>query len=279
MKTVLITGTSSGIGKAAVQYFQQKGWQVAGTMRRPEKETELSKLDNVKLYALDVTDNDSVKKAIQQTIEDFGGIDVVVNNAGYGLAGPFETATEDQIHKQYDTNLFGVMRVIREVLPHFRARKSGTILNVTSVGGLVALPFNSLYHGTKWALEGFTESLFFELEPFNIKVRLVEPGGVKTDFAGRSLVMTTSDSDNHAYDEILQKALGAFMDESRHDNYSTPMQVAETIYQAVTNEGDQMRYPSGVDAKQFLEARKNMPLPEFLEMIKSSLGLGDSVEA
>ncbi|WP_299461553.1 SDR family oxidoreductase [uncultured Microscilla sp.] len=201
MKTVLITGSSSGIGKAAVQFFQSKGWQVAGTMRRPENETELNRLDNVKLYALDVTSNESVKTAIHQAIKDFGGIDVVVNNAGYGLAGPFETATEEQIAKQYDTNLFGVMRVTREVLPHFRARKAGRFVNITSIGGLIALPFNSLYHGTKWALEGFTESLRFELEPFNIKVRLVEPGGVKTDFAGRSLVMTNTDTDIKDYDQ------------------------------------------------------------------------------
>lgn len=279
MKTVLITGSSSGIGKAAVAFFQAKGWQVAATMRRPENEAELGKLDNVKLYALDVTNNDSVKAAIENTIADFGGIDVVVNNAGYGLAGPFETATEDQIARQFDTNLFGVMRVTREVLPHFRARKAGTFVNITSIGGLITLPFNSLYHGTKWALEGFTESLRFELDPFNIKVRLVEPGGVKTDFAGRSLVMTNTDTDIKVYDETLQKVFAAFMDPSRGDEYSEPAQIAEVIFEAATSDSDQMRYLAGEDAKQFWQGRQNMPLEGFHTMIKDSLGLGENVEA
>lgn len=279
MKTVLITGSSSGIGKAAVQFFQAKGWQVAATMRRPENETELNTLDNVKLYALDVTKPDSVKTAIAQTIEDFGGIDVVINNAGYGLGGPFETATEEQIQRQFDTNLFGVMRVTREVLPHFRARKAGTFVNITSIGGLITLPYFSLYHGTKWALEGFTESLRFELEPFNIKVRLVEPGGVSTDFAGRSLDMTTNDADIDAYNAHLQKIMVAYMDENRALQRSAPVQIAEVIFEAATSESDQMKYVAGEDAKQLWQARQNMPLEDFHAMIKANFGLGENVEA
>ncbi|EAY29013.1 SDR family oxidoreductase [Microscilla marina] len=279
MKTVLITGSSSGIGKAAVQFFQSKGWQVAATMRRPERETDLNQLDNVKLYELDVTNNELVKAAIDQAIQDFGGIDVVINNAGYGLAGPFETASEAQIERQFDTNLFGVMRVTREVLPHFRARKAGMFINITSIGGLITLPYFSLYHGTKWALEGFTESLRFELDPFNIKVRLVEPGGVNTDFASRSLAMTTTDTDIEAYNEHLEKIFAAYTDENRALQRSAPAQIAEVIYEAATSESDQMKYVAGEDAKQLWQARQSMTLEDFHGMIKTNFGLNENVEA
>ena len=279
MKTVLITGTSSGIGKAAVKHFQQNGWQVAATMRRPENEAELGQLENVKLYALDVTSNESVKNAIQSAIKDFGGLDVIVNNAGYGLAGPFETATEEQIARQYDTNLFGVMRVMREALPYFREQKAGTFVNITSIGGLITLPFNSLYHGTKWALEGFTESLAYEVEPLGIKVRLVEPGGVRTDFAGRSLVMTMDPAEQNAYSEILQKTLKVFMDPARQDSYSSGEQIAEVIYEAATSESNQLRFIAGEDAKEFWAGRQSMKVEDFNNMIKDNLGLGKEVEA
>lgn len=122
-KTILITGASSGIGKATVIYFQQQGWNVAATMRTPEKETELNKLPQVKLFRLDVMDENSIREAIDGTIAAFGGIDVVVNNAGYGAVGIFEAATPEQIRRQFETNVFGVMNVTRAILPHFRAKK------------------------------------------------------------------------------------------------------------------------------------------------------------
>ena len=124
-KTVFITGSSSGIGKASVKYFAQKGWNVAATMRDPSKEKELNTLENVKLFTLDVTNSESIQKAIADAIECFGGIDVIVNNAGYGGVGIFEAAQKEQIQRQFDTNVFGVMNVIREILPYFRKRKEG----------------------------------------------------------------------------------------------------------------------------------------------------------
>ena len=122
-KTVFITGCSSGIGKATTKYFAAKGWNVAATMRNPSKETELNNLSNVKLFAVDVTDSESIKKAITDTLEAFGNIDVIVNNAGYGTVGVFEAAEKQQIQRQFDTNVFGVMNVIREILPYFREKK------------------------------------------------------------------------------------------------------------------------------------------------------------
>ncbi len=146
MKTIVITGASSGIGKATARYFAEQGWQVAATMRKPENETELNQIENVSVYQLDVTDNDSIANAAQQIISDFGSVDVVLNNAGYGLIGPFEAASNEQIRQQFDTNVFGLMEVTRAFLPHFRANQAGLFLNVSSIGGRITYPLNSLYH-------------------------------------------------------------------------------------------------------------------------------------
>ncbi len=144
-RTVLITGASTGIGRCTAEYFQLMGWNVAATMRHPEKEAELNLLENVKCIRLDVLDEGTIRSAIADTLKTFGDIDVVVNNAGYGTIGPFEAAEEKQIHRQFDTNLFGLMRVTRVMLPHFRERKSGTIINISSAGGRMTWPLYSLY--------------------------------------------------------------------------------------------------------------------------------------
>jgi NADP-dependent 3-hydroxy acid dehydrogenase YdfG len=184
-KVVLITGASSGIGKETAKLFQAKNWKVAATMRSPEKAEDLQKIVDLECLRLDVTDIESIKSAIAETLDKFGRIDAVVNNAGYGLIGPFEAATPEQIEKQFQTNVFGLMNVYREVLPYFREQRRGFIVNVASVGGRVTFPLYSLYHATKWAVEGFSESLQYELEQFNIRVKIIEPGPIKTDFYGR----------------------------------------------------------------------------------------------
>ena len=177
-KTVMITGTSSGIGKATVLEFAKMGWNVIATQRNPEKEFDFSKLPNVKLYALDVTNLDSIKQAISQAQNDFGKIDVVVNNAGYGVDGAFEAMSDDIIEKQFNTNVFGLMRVTREVIKHMRPNGGGTIIQISSMGGKITFPLYSIYHATKFAVEGFTESLQYELRQFNIKMKLIEPGPI-----------------------------------------------------------------------------------------------------
>ena len=159
-------------------------------MRTPEKSEDLQKIADLETFRLDVTDVDSIKSAIDETLEKFGRIDAVVNNAGYGLVGAFEAATQEQIEKQFQTNVFGLMNVCREILPYFREQKRGTIVNVASVGGRITFPFYSLYHATKWAVEGFRESLQYELEQFNIRVKIIEPGPIKTDFYDRSQDVT-----------------------------------------------------------------------------------------
>ena len=156
-KTILITGASSGIGKATAQYFHDKGWNVTATMRAPEKETQIKNDDATLLTRLDVTDEASIQAAIDATIAKFGAIDALVNNAGYGLLGTFESMSIEQIQRQFETNVFGVMRVTKAILPHFRERKAGTLINVASMGGRLTFPFYSPYHGTKWAVDGWSD--------------------------------------------------------------------------------------------------------------------------
>ncbi|NCU33701.1 MAG: SDR family oxidoreductase, partial [Candidatus Moranbacteria bacterium] len=205
-KTIFITGSSSGIGRATVELFSKNGWNVAATMRSPEKESKLTKLPDVKLYKLDVLDITSINEAVSNVINDFGRIDVLVNNAGYGAIGPFEAATYDQIRHQFNTNVLGLFDVTREIIPHFRENQSGIIINISSVGGRLTFPLFSLYHGTKWAVEGFSESLHYELRPFGIKIKLIEPGAIKTDFYGRSQVIFNKEG-LHDYDRYTEKVL------------------------------------------------------------------------
>jgi NAD(P)-dependent dehydrogenase (short-subunit alcohol dehydrogenase family) len=243
-KTIFITGASSGLGKAAAKLFASKEWNVIATMRAPEKETELTSIQNITLLALDVTSARQIEETVHQAVT-ITTPDVVFNNAGYGLAGPFEGTTDEQLVQQLNTNLLGVMRVTKAFIPYFRERKSGLFISTTSIGGLVAFPFNSVYHATKWALEGWSESLAFELNKFGIGVKTVSPGGIATDFAGRSLVMTQ----HPAYGDLMTKVMEAFMDPGRAASYSTAEQIAEVVYEAATDGKDTLRYVAGADAK------------------------------
>lgn len=271
MKTILITGASSGIGKAAARLFAQRGWQVAATMRNPAKETELSQLPNVRLYALDVTDSASIESALKAAIRDFGQLDVLVNNAGYGVDGVFEAMTDDTITRQFDTNVLGLMRCTRAVIPHFRAQGHGTIVQIASVGGRVTFPLYSIYHATKWAVEGFSESLQYELEPLGIRVKLVEPGAIKTDFYDRSREFVMRDD--------LRPAYGAFVSKVEKVSQDTgakavgPEVVAETIWRAATDGKAKLRYPIAYPANVLLPLRRFTSDAVFRKVVKSSYGL------
>ncbi len=267
-KTVFITGSSSGIGRAAVELFSKKGWNVAATMRNPGNETALRQLENVKLYKLDVLDESSVKAAVKQVLTDFGHIDVLVNNAGYGALGPFEAATREQIRKQFDTNVTGLLDVTQELLPHFRERKSGVIINISSVAGRVAFPLYSLYNGTKWAVEGFSESLQYELRQFGIRVKLVEPGPIKTEFDGRSKVVLQKNGLT-AYDDYSSKLFGNMSKATARA--SSAEEVAATIYKAATDNRNKLRYPVGGGAPMLLILRRIIPNSWFYGIMRLAI--------
>ncbi|MFH2143246.1 MAG: SDR family oxidoreductase [Bacteroidota bacterium] len=256
MKTVLITGASSGIGKATSKLFSEKGWNVAATMRKPMEEKELINFKNIKLYQLDVTDQDSIKTAIKKVIEDFGNIDAIINNAGYAAIGPFEYAGSDTIRKQFEINVFGLMAVTHEIIPYFIEKKSGTIVNIASVAGHIALPSFSLYNSTKYAIEGFSGSLYFELKPHNIRVKIVEPGPVKTDFYGRSMDNYYKNNDNQNY-KIVENAIKK-MDKMGVKGIK-PERVAKTIYKAATSKSNKINYPVGLKADIMIRGSRLLP--------------------
>ena len=243
-KTIFITGSSSGLGRATAKLFSSKGWKVIATMRNPDKETELDKLSGVVLLPLDVTDPKQIKETVDKAVT-MGGVDVVFNNAGYGMAGPLEGLTDEQIVRMVDTNMMGAIRTTKAFIPYFRERRAGLFINTTSIGGLITVPFNSMYHATKWALEGWSESMAFELKQFGIGLKTVEPGGMKTDFFTRSF-----DTGRHqAYDKLVDKVMSVITDPKQMETYSSPAQIAEVVYAAATDGKDQLRYVAGEDAR------------------------------
>ncbi|EMR03796.1 SDR family oxidoreductase [Cesiribacter andamanensis] len=264
-KTVLITGASSGIGKASALYFAQRGWNVAATMRRPELETELQQQQGIRLFSLDVTQPESIEKALADTLAHFGRLDVVVNNAGYAIKGAFEAASPEQIQRQFDTNVFGLMQVVRAVLPYFRQQGQGTIINVASVGGRLTFPLYSLYHSTKWAVEGFSESLQYELAPLGIRIKIIEPGPIKTDFYDRSQDLVTKEGLT-AYTPYQQAVL-PLMDKvaARAEG---PEVVAKTIYSAATDGKSRLRYASGRGTAALLLMRRLLSTTLFMGMVR-----------
>lgn len=244
-KTVVITGASSGIGQATAEFFAARGWNVAATMRNPDKANfSDAGRARIKVYRLDVTDEASISQAIAAVIADFGRLDVLVNNAGYGLVGLFEAMTPEQVRRQFDTNVIGLMNVTRAVLPQMRAQKSGHIINVASVAGRMSLPLYSLYCASKWAVEGFSEALTYELDTHNIKVRLIEPGPIQTDFMTRSLDVADS-AISEAYGPFEARVWDAFA--VAFADAPGPEIVAKSIHRAATAwPGKWLRYkPNG----------------------------------
>jgi short-subunit dehydrogenase len=264
MKTIVITGANSGIGKATALLFAQKGWQVAATMRNPLKGESLQSVDNIGIYPLDVTRSDTIKKARQMILSDFGTVDVLLNNAGYRLFGPFEKASAQQIKDQFETNVFGLMEVTRAFLPYFRERKGGMVVNISSIAGRIGLPFMSLYHATKWAVEGFSESLAHELEPFGISVKLIEPGRVAVDFSPRSIIQGNLDEVD-AYDK---RSASFFQSRQQEGGSSTTEYLAGQIFAAVTDGKPRLRYLVGEDAERIFARRTEIGEEAFVAETK-----------
>lgn len=267
-KTVFITGCSSGIGLATAKHFQAQGWNVAATMRNPADVPELAQLPNVICPALDVNDTAAIQRALQETLARFGRIDAVVNNAGYALMGAFETLDAGQVRRQFDTNVFALMEVTRAVLPLFRAQGGGHVVNVSSMVGRIPLPLYSIYNASKHAVEGFTEGLTYELEPLGIRVKLVEPGAVNTNFFGRS-----ADRDNKtgvdAYNEYSDYQFSV-MDRTGPGG-STPEDAAKVIFRAASDGSRRLRYSVGPDAMMLLASRRFMPETLFRTVVRLCL--------
>ena len=265
MQTIMITGASSGIGAASARHFQAQGWNVIATMRDPAQGDALGALDNVLVTRLDVTDPKSIETAVASAIARFGRIDALLNNAGYGAYGALEAFSMERIRRQFDTNVIGLMEVTKAVLPHMRKNRAGTVINISSIGGQVTFPLGALYHGTKFAVEGLSEALHYELEPLGIRVRIVQPGMIKTDFGGRSF--------DFAMDETLTdyaptaEAMGRVFGQLGADP-SPPEMVAEVIYQAACEPGDRLRFRAGADAERLLDQRKRQDDADFIKSIK-----------
>jgi NAD(P)-dependent dehydrogenase (short-subunit alcohol dehydrogenase family) len=268
-KTVLITGASSGFGKAIAQLFASRGWNVIATMRNTADAADLGDSSNVLVAELDVTVPTSIDRAIKSGIERFAKLDVLINNAGFGQYGMFEAVPQDKIQRNFDVNVFGVMNVMRAVIPIFRKQQEGTILNISSAGGLVGLPSISTYIATKFALEGFTESVSYELASQNIVVKMVEPGGGDTDFHSRAAKENVGAGGIPSYEAFIARTnavmanIGARM--------ATPERIAAVVYGAVTDGTKRLRYLAGDDVKQFVDARRKLSDEDYEAYMREQL--------
>jgi NAD(P)-dependent dehydrogenase (short-subunit alcohol dehydrogenase family) len=269
-KTILITGASSGIGRATAQLFAEKGWNVVATMREPAAGRDLAGLERVMVARLDVQDRGSIAESIRAGVERFGRIDLVVNNAGYGQYGLFESIPREKVIEQFEVNVFGVMDVTRAILPHFRKNRSGMIIQVSSGAGLFTLPMISLYCASKFALEGFSESLAFELSSQNITVKLVEPhGGVtRTAFNERSAKDNAPVGELRDYDDFARRTGESFARMSAARTTSSD-DVAQVIHLAATDGTDRLRYLVGDDARGFIRAWDTLSNEDYVSFMRS----------
>ena len=270
-KVALVTGSSSGMGFTTAVMLARAGIHTYASMRNLKKSktiTDLANKENLPLQViqLDVNDDKSVKDAIAKIVTEKERIDVLVNNAGYGLFGSIEDVSIEEMKAQFETNFFGVMRVTQLVLPTMRKQKSGTIVNVSSVGGRISLPVLSAYNSTKFALEGLSESMSYELEPFGIKVIIIEPGVIRTNIMDSSIFAKKAQNPKSPYFSLIQKVERNF--KSMMENKSSPPEeVAKVILGALTSKNPQLRYTVGDDAATMIQARVNMSDNEFKKMI------------
>jgi short-subunit dehydrogenase len=251
-KTVLITGASAGIGKATAIYLAQSGYNVYGAARRIEKMQEL-KAFGIKPIALDVTDDESSKACIAQILKEAGSIDILVNNAGFGCEGAVEDVTMQDAKYQMEVNLFGAMRLTQLVLPKMRENRNGKIVNISSVGGKIALPLGGWYHASKFAIEALSDSLRMEVKQFGIDVIVIEPGGVKSEWGDIALESLERVSGNTAYKDMVKGTVSGFR--KTETNNSEPIVIAKLIKKAIETNNPATRYAGASMAKPLLFLR------------------------
>ena len=270
-KLLLSQGSSSGIGLESALLLARNGYITYATMRSPEKDTSIkAAVQNeglpIRVIPLDVTDDSSVKNAVDHIISEAGQIDVLVNNAGYSLGGALEDLAMEEIKSQFETNLFGLIRVTQAVLPTMRKQRSGRVLNISSGSGIFGFPGISAYVSTKFAVEGLSESMAYELEPFGIKVILIEPGFVKTNFEHAMVVAKKGQDPASPYSELMQKIMANASELAK--NASPAELVANIILDAASNPNPRLRYLAGKDVESWAAGKKNMDELEFYNMIK-----------
>lgn len=268
MKTVFITGCSSGYGKATAEHFLKQGWNVIAAMRKPDPAVLGGANDRLRVVRLDVTDEASIAQAVTQGIAAFGKIDVLVNNAGIGLFSAFEVTPKETIREVFETNTFGVMAMTQAVIPHMRERGAGTIINVTSSVCFAGMPLVGPYAASKWAIEGFTESLYFELDSVGVRVRLVEPGyGPGTAFTANGMERM-----NGLIAAPYQAYAGQLMAQFEVAGAVTvPDQVAVAVLAAAMDETEKLRFPAGPDSDHLANARWNSTDEQFLAGMRTML--------
>ena len=288
-KVAVVTGSSSGIGFETSLLLARNGFYTYATMRNPNK-SKKERIVNVanrerlplQVIPLDVVDNKSVKEAIGRITTEQGRIDVLVNNAGYLLLGPLEELSIEEFKEQFETNFFGAIRVTQAVLPTMRRHKEGLIINISSIAGRIGFPLSSAYVSSKFALEGLSESMAYEVEQFGIKVILLEPGVIKTNFPnnikkGKRVDNSSSSSNNdnsHSnssspYSELIRNRIAGF--KSRFKSGSSPTEVAKTILKCVTSETPHLRYLVGDDAFKLMDIRKNSSDKDFRKLVIDSV--------
>ena len=273
-KVALVTGSSSGIGFETAILLARSGYHTYASMRnikKSKKITDMADKENLSLQfvELDVNNDNSVKDAIDKIVREKNRIDVLVNNAGYGLFGSLEDMSLEEIKSQFETNFFGVIRVIQNSLPIMRKQQGGGfIVNISSVGGRMSVPVLSAYNSTKFALEGMSESLSYELEPFGIRVVIIEPGFIRTNIMNSSILSKKSQVPNSPYFSLTQKVVKHFNSMVNDPSSTHPEEVAKTILKAITSESRQLRYTVGDDADSIIQAKKTMLDADFENLIK-----------
>jgi len=283
MSNVLITGTSSGFGQLTALALARRGDRVFATMRNPSKAdalTDAARSEELALsvHQLDVTDPATVTRAVAEIAEASGGIDVLINNAGVGLRGPVETLADDELHAQLDTNVLGPVRMIRAVVPVMRRQGAGTIVNLSSMAGLVGVPFEGAYAASKHALEAISEALRFELAPDNIRVFIIEPGAFATAFtdnAREARAFSPQHPQRAAYERFWQAIETGLHAEGRAD----PDQVVLAITQAIDEPDGPFRRLVGQDAELICALKHDHPFEEFEHTVRATLGLDQPAEA
>jgi NAD(P)-dependent dehydrogenase (short-subunit alcohol dehydrogenase family) len=273
-KVAVVTGSSTGIGYETSLILARNGFLTYATMRNLNKSQNIKSVTtkenlSIRIKQLDVTDDASVKNAIQSISSEAGQIDVLVNNAGYGLNGAFEDLAMDEIKAQYETNVFGLIRTTQAVLPIMRGQKSGTIVNISSGAGRFGFPTGSAYVSTKFAVEGLSESMSFELESFGIKVVIVEPGVIRTNFGDGLIVAKKSQDANSPYSEMMQRSAAGF--EKMMENASSPDVVAKVVLNAIRDENPSLRYLAGSDVETWLGGKRKVADEEFYKMMKQNM--------